>query len=166
MTFRPGDRVQWGDGKMGTVGSEPRECDPSWGDPFTGVGVEVLPDEATFGTGVILNIATLKRLDGPEVVVMVDLGAEETLEEIVEADPQRGVEPVEHAASRLQKQIMHVVKRAVELEPNFRVHQESRVTVGQATEVLKACGQVPGIGEGVLEQLRDMEVNILVVDPE
>jgi hypothetical protein len=128
MSFRHGDRVRWS-GKTGTVLSEPRQCDYARGDPFTGVGVEVMPDKSIYGAGATLvHVATLTRLDGPEAVVVVDLDDEEKLEEIARADPLRGVETVEHAALRLQKQIIHVVRRAAELDPAFRC-LGSRVTI-------------------------------------
>ena len=81
------------------------------------------------------------------------------------ADPLRGVETVEHAARRLQKQIIHVVKRAAELDHAFR-SLGSRVTVGKAVEALEASGQLPGISQEVLEDLWNMEVNLLVSDIE
>lgn len=166
MPFKPGDRVWWSDGKTGTVLSKPRRCDYARGDPFTGVGVEVMPDKSMYGAGAMLvYVATLTRLDGPEAVVVVDLAGEKTLEEIVRADPLWGVETVEDAARRLQKQIIYVVKRAAELDPAFR-SLGSRVTVGHAVEVLEASGQLPGISQEVLEELWSMEVNLLVMDTE
>ena len=75
------------------------------------------------------------------------------------------METVEHAALRLQKQIIHVVERAAELDPAFR-RLGSRVAVGQAVEVLKASRQLPGITQEVLEEVWGMEVNLLVIDPE
>lgn len=166
MPFKPGDRVRWSDGKTGTVLSEPRRCDYARGDPFTGVGVEVMPDKSMYGAGATLvYVATLTRLDGPEAVVVVDLAGEKTLEKIVRANPLRGVETVEDAARRLQKQIIHVVKRAAELDPAFR-SLGSRVAVGHAVEVLEASGQLPGISQEVLEELWSMEVNLLVIDTE
>src|SRR5919107_5676510 len=123
-----GDRVRWS-GKTGTVLSEPRQGDYARGDPFTGVGVEVMPDKSIYGAGATLvHVATLTRLDGPEAVVVVVLGHEEKLEEIARADPLRGVETVEHAALRLQKQIIQVIRRATELGPAFRC-LGSRVTI-------------------------------------
>jgi hypothetical protein len=117
MSFRHGDRVRWS-GKTGTVLSEPRQCDYARGDPFTGVGVEVMPDKSIYGAGATLvHVANLTRLDVLEPVVVVDLDDEEKLEEIARADPLRGVETVEHAALRLQKRIIHVVRRAAELDP-------------------------------------------------
>ena len=96
MSFRPGDRVRWS-GKTGTVLSEPRQCDyarGARGDPFTVVGVEVMPDKLIYGAGATLvHVATLTRLDGPEAVVVVDLDDEEKLEEIARADPLRGWRP-------------------------------------------------------------------------
>ena len=142
------------------------QCDYARGDPFTGVGVEVIPDKSMYGSvATLVHVAILTRLGGPEVVVVVDLDDEETLEEIVRADPLRGVETVEHAALRLQKQIIHVVRCAAELDPAFR-RLGSRVAVGQAVEVLKASGQLPGIPQEVLGELWGMEVNLLVIDPE
>ena len=115
-----GDRVRWS-GKTGTVLSKPRQCDyarGARGDPFTVVGVEVMPDKSIYGAGATLvHVATLTRLDGPEAVVVVVLDDEEKLEEIARADPLRGVETVEHAALRLQNRIIHVVRRAAELDP-------------------------------------------------
>jgi hypothetical protein len=131
MSFRPGDRVRWS-GKTGTVLSEPRQYDyarGARGDPFTVVGVEVMPDKSIYGAGATLvHVATLTRLDGPEAVVVVVLDHEEKLEEIARADPLRGVETVEHAALRLQKQIIQVIRRATELGPAFRC-LGSRVTI-------------------------------------
>jgi hypothetical protein len=104
MAFRPGDRVQWGDGKAGTVVSKPRQYDLMCGDSFTGVAVEVLPDESTFSINVtLLYVATLTRLKGPRTVVMVNLDDEEALEEIMRADPLRGVNSVDRAAWGLQR---------------------------------------------------------------
>jgi hypothetical protein len=97
-------------------------------------------------------------------VVIVDLGDEEALEEIVRANPLRGEEPIGHAARCLQK-IICVVEHAVELNPAFQV-LGNRVTVGQAAKVLEAYGEETWIRQEFLEELRDMEVNILVVDPE
>ena len=166
MSFRPGDRVQWSGDKIGTVLSEPRQCDHRRGDPFTGVGVEVMPDKSLYGaSATLVHLATLTRLDKPEAVVVVDLDDEETLEEIVRADPLRGRESVESAARRLQKQIIRVVERAAELDPAFR-RLGSRVAVGQAVEVLEASRELPGIRQEVLEELWDMEVNLLVSDSE
>ena len=94
VSFRPGDRVRWSGGKTGTVLSEPRRCDYARGDPFTGVGVEVMPDKSIYGAGATLvHVATLTRLDGPEAVVVVGLDDEEKLEEIARADPLRGWRP-------------------------------------------------------------------------
>lgn len=45
MAFKPGDRVRWSGDKTGTVLSAPRQCSDARGDPFTGVGVEVMPDK-------------------------------------------------------------------------------------------------------------------------
>ena len=119
-----------------------------------------------YGAGATLvYVATLTRLDGPEAVVVVDLAGEKTLEKIVRANPLRGVETVEDAARRLQKQIIYVVKRAAELDPAFR-SLGSRVAVGHAVEVLEASGQLPGISQEVLEELWSMEVNLLVIDTE
>ena len=161
IAFKPGDRVRWSGDKTGTVLSAPRQCSDARGDPFTGVGVEVMPDKSIYGAGAALvHVATLSRLDGPPVVVVVDLDDEETLEQIVSADPLRGAESVDHAAQRLQKQIMHVVGRAAELDPAFG-SLGSRVTVGQAVEVLEASGQLPGIRLEVLDKVWNMEVNLL-----
>jgi hypothetical protein len=166
MSFRPGDRVRWSGGKTGTVLSEPRQCDYARGDPFTGIGVEVMPDKSIYGAGATLvYVATLTRLDGPEAVVVVDLDDEETLKEIVRADPSRGVETVDHAALRLEKQIVHIVRRAAELKPALP-RLGSRVTVGQAMEVLEAAGQLPGIPQVVLEKVWGMEANLLVIATE
>lgn len=88
-----GDKVRWS-GKTGTVLSEPRQCDYARGDPFTGVGVEVMPDKSIYSAGAtLLQVATLTRLDGPEAVVVVDLDDEEKLEELARADPLRGWRP-------------------------------------------------------------------------
>jgi len=164
--FRPGDRVRWSGGKTGTVLSEPRQCDYARGDPFTGVGVEVMPDKSIYGAGATLvYLATLTRLDGPEAVVVVDLDDEETLKEIVRADRSRGVETVDHAALRLEKQIVNIVRRAAELNPALP-RLGSRITVGQAMEVLEAAGQLPGIPQVVLEKVWGMEVNLLVIATE
>ena len=166
MSFRPGDRVRWSGDKTGTVLSKPRQCNYARGDPFTGVGVEVMPDKPVYGaSATLVHVATLTRLDKPEAVVVVDLDDEETLEEIVRADPLRGQESVESAARRLQKQIIRVVERAAELDPAFR-RMGSHVAVGQAVQVLEASGQLPGIRQEVLEELWDMEVNLLVSDSE
>jgi hypothetical protein len=166
MPFRPGDRVRWSGDKIGTVLSEPRQCDHRRADPFTGVGVEVMPDKSLYGaSATLVHLATLTRLDKPEAVVIVDLDDEETLEEIVRADPLRGRESVESAARRLQKQIIRVVERAAELEPAFQ-RQGSRVAVGQAVQVLESSGELPGIPQEVLEELWGMEVNLLLIDSE
>ncbi len=166
MSFRPGDRVQWSGDKTGTVLSEPRQCNYARGDPFTGVGVEVMLDKSVYGASAILvHVATLTRLDKTDAVVVVDLDDEETLEEIVRADPLRGRESVESAARRLQKQIIRVVERAAELDLAFRC-LGSRVAVGQAVEILEATGELPGIRQEVLEELWSMEVNLLVMDSE
>jgi hypothetical protein len=120
-----------------------------------------MPDKSIYGAGAALvHVAMLSRLDSPPVVVVVDLDDEETLEQIVSADPLRGAESVDHAAQRLQKQIMHVVGRAAELDPAFR-SRGSRVSVGQAVEVLEASGQLPGIRLEVLDKVWNMEVNLL-----
>src|SRR3712207_3709845 len=166
MSFRPGDRVQWSGDKTGTVLSEPRQCNYARGDPFTGVGVEVMPDKSLYGaSATLVHLATLTRLDKPEALVIVDLDYEETLEEIVRADPLRGRESVESAARRLQKQIIRVVERAAELEPAFQ-RRGSRVAVGQAVQVLESSGELPGIPQEVLEELWGMEVNLLLIDSE
>ena len=55
---------------------------------------------------------------------------------------------------------MHVVGRAAELDPAFG-SLGSRVTVGQAVEVLEASGQLPGIRLEVLDKVWNMEVNLL-----
>jgi hypothetical protein len=58
MSFRHGDRVRWS-GKTGTVLSEPRQCDYARGDPFTGVGVEVMPDKSIYGAGATLSTSRI-----------------------------------------------------------------------------------------------------------
>ena len=37
MSFKPGDRVRWSDGKTGTVLSEPRRCDYARGARLLGL---------------------------------------------------------------------------------------------------------------------------------
>ena len=160
MPFKPGDRVRYPTGKTGTVLSAPRQYDRARGAPFTGLGVEVRLDPA-YGSGVVSEpTQLLSPLEGPEVVVMVDLADEEVLLEIVRTDPTRGMEPVESAARRLQKQVIRAVKRAAQLDPTFR-DLGTRVTVSQAMEVLEAHGELVGLVP--LEKVRDVEVNILVV---
>ena len=127
-----GDRVRWS-GKTGTVLSEPRQCDYARGDPFTGVGVEVMPDKSIYGAGATLvHVATLTRLDGPEARARGGgcrrPGRRGKTGGDSESGSPPGVETVEHAALRLQKQIIHVVRRAAELDPAFRC-LGSRVTI-------------------------------------
>jgi hypothetical protein len=50
-----------------------------------------MPDKSTYGAGATLvHVAILTRLGGPEVVVVVDLDDEETLEEIVRVETPYG----------------------------------------------------------------------------
>jgi len=159
MPFKPGERVRYPGGRTGTVLSEPRQYDRARGDSFTGLGVEVRLDPM-YGSHVVVERTHLLRpLDGPKVVVVVDLADEAVLLEIVTMDPTRGAESVESAAGRLQKQIIRAVERAALLDPAFQ-GLGSRVTVGQAIEVLKAHGELAGLRP--LEKVRDVEVNILV----
>jgi hypothetical protein len=160
MPFKPGDRVRYPTGKTGTVLSTPRQYDRARGDPFTGLGVEVRIDP-TYGSGVVVEqTQLLSPLDGPEVVIVVDLADEEVLLEIVRTDLTRGMEPVESAARRLQKQIISAVERAAQLDSTFR-DLGTRVTISQAMEVLEAHGELVGLVP--LRKVRDVEVNILVV---
>jgi hypothetical protein len=162
MPFKPGDRVRYPTGKTGTVLSEPKQYDSARGDLFTGLGVQVRLDPM-YGSGVVVTLTqVLSPLDGPKVVVVVDLADEAVLLEIVTMDPTRGAESVESAARRLQKQIIRAVERAAQLEPTFR-GLGSRVTVGQAMEVLKGDGELVGLRP--LEKVRDVEVSI-VVEPQ
>jgi hypothetical protein len=125
-----------------------------------------MPDKSIYGAGATLvYVATLTRLDAPEAVVVVDLDDEESLKEIVRADPSRGVQTIDHAALRLERQIVHVVGRAAELNPVLP-RLGSRITVGQAVEVLEAAGQLPGIPQVILEKVWGMEVNLLVIATE
>ena len=159
MPFKPGDRVRYPTGKTGTVLSTPRQYDRAFGDPFSGLGVEVRLDPMYGSAIVVEQTQLLSPLDGPEVVVVVDLADEEVLLEIVRTDLTRGKEPVEPAARRLQKQIIRAVKRAAQLDPTFR-DLGTRVTVSQAMDVLEAHGELVGLLP--LEKVRDVEVNILV----
>ncbi len=166
MTFKPGDRVRSLSGKTGTVVSEPRRHNPAQGDAVSGVHVEVLLDEAPPGYGPVpFHVTTLNRLDGPDPVVMIDLEDDEVILALAEADPRRGAESVEQRAQRLQKQITHIVRRAVELDSTFRGFRR-RVTLGQAIEVVEASGAPLGLSPWYLEQLRSMEVHIIVSSPE
>ena len=166
MAFRPGDRVGTHSGKTGTVVSEPRRHDITQGDAISGVAVDVLLDGAPPGSSPVpLHVATLTRLDGPELVVMVDLDDEEVIVDLVRNDPYRGAESVEQAATRLHNQIIHIVRRAAEFDPTFR-ELGNRVAFGRAVEVVEASGAPLGLRSGYLEQLRDMMVNIIVYYPD
>ena len=65
----------------------------------------------------------------------------------------------EHAALRLQKQIIHVVKRAAELGPAFRRAWGATAPSGRLWRSSQASGQLPGIPQEVLEEVWGMEVN-------
>ena len=54
MPFKPGDRVRYPTGKTGTVLSAPKQYDRAFGDPFSGLGVEVRLDPM-YGSGIVVE---------------------------------------------------------------------------------------------------------------
>ena len=78
MPFKPGDRVRYPTGKTGTVLSEPRQYDRAFGDPFSGLGVEVRLDPM-YGSGVVVEQTQLLRGCANRRVANVSIDAEEAV---------------------------------------------------------------------------------------